>query len=117
MIFALAEPVEGRAEEDDNGSDLPTALLPPALVAKQEPVLAEAAQNAEKFLDAVVKVLISYSSSAHARLFLNSFLPAPDLLALPLQHHDKCLTSGKKISLTAISPPEDDLPRFSGSAC
>lgn len=53
----MAEPAEpGRVEEDDTASELPTAVISPALVAKQDPVLAEVAQNAEKFLDAVVKV-------------------------------------------------------------
>ena len=53
----VTEPAEpGRAEEDEAASDLPTAVISPNLVAKQDPVLAEVAQSAEKFLDAVVKV-------------------------------------------------------------
>lgn len=53
----VPEPADpGRAEEDEAPSDLPTAVMSPTLATKQDPVLAEVAQNAEKFLDAVVKV-------------------------------------------------------------
>ena len=57
LSIFVTEPAEpGRAEEDENASDLPTAVISPTLVAKHDPVLAEVAQSAEKFLDAVVKV-------------------------------------------------------------
>ena len=67
----MAEPAEpGRIEEDDTAPELPTAVISPALVAKQDPVLAEVAQNAEKFLDAVVKVCCCFLFEALLENFL-----------------------------------------------